>query len=430
VKSSSVREDTESSAGVTFRNFSWLAVGHYSSYVFSLVTLVLVARPLGPELYGMLTSAVAFVGLFAFLRLNGFDNVFVRNTAARPESAPELYGQMLGSKLLVGAVGLVACIAAVTLTSLTTPEKIATAAIATTLVSQSLSDLATGVFRAHNDMKWVSATNLLRQCSYIVLAVAAVYVLKSRAVGLYATLLTASYWIGAAFALVAVRRYMSRPLGVDFRPLARTTLSSGLLFTAWDVLWFLYTRVDILIIRFLIGAEAAGLYAVSMNLFDKAESPFVLLFQAVFPQAASGLKDESTVRPGQVLKWVGVVFLIGASVAIVLALATPFFIKVLLGSQYAGSAPVFRVLLLALPAYAGMAPMTLFLQATYREAVPVKLMPMRAALNVGLDVAFISAGYGILGVAYSTVVTAYVFGTTYLIVGLKSLSSSKAMMTA
>lgn len=421
-------EGVAPSVGVTARNFSWLATGYYASYALSVVTLVLIARPLGPRLYGMLTSAVAFVGLFAFLRLNGFDNVFIRETAGRPEAGPKLYGQMLGTKLIVGGAGVVACICAVAFTKLTMPEKIATAALATTLVTQSVSDLATGVFRARNDMKWVSATNLVRQCSYIALAVAAIYVLQSRAVGLYGILLTASYWIGAGFVLVAVRKSIAHPLAADFKPLPRATLASGLLFTAWDVMWFLYTRVDILIIRFLLSAEAAGLYAVSMNLFDKAESPFVLLFQSAFPQVAASMKHASTVKVSQVLRWVATFFIMGAGVAVLLGLVAPFFIHLLLGKDYAASAPVFRVLLVALPAYAGMAPVTLFLQATHRESLPVKLMPVRATLNVGLDLAFIYAGFGILGVGYSTVITAYCFGAAYLFLGLRSLSRSRAMM--
>ena len=84
-------------------NTSWLAMGNVVRLVVGLVVGILVARYLGPERYGMLSYAVAFVGLFSVLSSLGLDGIVVKELVKHPEQQDEI----LGTAIVLRAIGTV-----------------------------------------------------------------------------------------------------------------------------------------------------------------------------------------------------------------------------------------------------------------------------------------------------------------------------------
>lgn len=92
-----------------FANTSWLFVERVVRLVVVLGTGILVARYLGPELFGQLNYATGFVGLFFALTTMGLDEIVVRDLVKHPDRRDELLGtsaviKFLGSLLLVALV--------------------------------------------------------------------------------------------------------------------------------------------------------------------------------------------------------------------------------------------------------------------------------------------------------------------------------------
>lgn len=89
-----------------FANTSWLLLERVVRLVVVLGTGILVARYLGPELFGQLNYATGFVGLFFALTTMGLDEIVVRDLVKDPSRRNELLGtsaviKLLGSILLV-----------------------------------------------------------------------------------------------------------------------------------------------------------------------------------------------------------------------------------------------------------------------------------------------------------------------------------------
>jgi O-antigen/teichoic acid export membrane protein len=89
-----------------FANTSWLFLERMVRLVVVLGTGILVARYLGPELFGQLNYATGFVGLFFALTTMGLDEIVVRDLVKHPERRDELLGtsaviKLFGSLLLV-----------------------------------------------------------------------------------------------------------------------------------------------------------------------------------------------------------------------------------------------------------------------------------------------------------------------------------------
>jgi O-antigen/teichoic acid export membrane protein len=87
-------------------NTSWLFFERIIRLGVVLATGILVARYLGPELFGQLNYASGFVGLFFALGSMGLDEIIVRDLVRHPERKDELLGtsaviKLAGSVILV-----------------------------------------------------------------------------------------------------------------------------------------------------------------------------------------------------------------------------------------------------------------------------------------------------------------------------------------
>lgn len=94
------------------RNALWLSGGEFLSRLIGLGLAIYLARVLGAEGYGLIGTALAFVGYFTIFIAAGVDFHGVRDIAQQPEKLPEIVGHVLGTRLLLL---LAACIAIILL---------------------------------------------------------------------------------------------------------------------------------------------------------------------------------------------------------------------------------------------------------------------------------------------------------------------------
>ncbi|HQW87115.1 MAG TPA: flippase [Flavobacteriales bacterium] len=82
-----------------FRNTSWLFIDRVVRLVSVLVTSIFVTRFLGPELFGELNYASAFVGMFFALTSMGMEDIITRDLVRHPERRDTLLGSAAMFKL-------------------------------------------------------------------------------------------------------------------------------------------------------------------------------------------------------------------------------------------------------------------------------------------------------------------------------------------
>lgn len=83
------------------RNAFWLSGGEFLSRLIGLGLAIYLARVLGAEGYGLIGTALAFVGYFTIFIAAGVDFHGVRDIAQQPEKLPEIVGHVLGTRLLL-----------------------------------------------------------------------------------------------------------------------------------------------------------------------------------------------------------------------------------------------------------------------------------------------------------------------------------------
>ncbi len=92
-----------------FANTSWLFAGRIVQMIVGLFVGVYVARHLGPSQFGLLSYAMAFVGLFSVIASLGLDSIVVRELVKTPQKMNELLGtafflKIIGAILMFGAI--------------------------------------------------------------------------------------------------------------------------------------------------------------------------------------------------------------------------------------------------------------------------------------------------------------------------------------
>lgn len=95
------------------RNFFSLAVGEGLSKLLGLLTTVYLARALGPDHFGIIGFAIAFVGYFTLLGGQGLEWFATREVARHPGRLPDLVNNVVTFRLGVASVATAAYVAAV-----------------------------------------------------------------------------------------------------------------------------------------------------------------------------------------------------------------------------------------------------------------------------------------------------------------------------
>src|SRR5215470_17155580 len=94
-------------------NSGWLLADKIVRGGVGLVITVWMARYLGPETFGLLNFAVAFVALFSAIASLGLDGIVVRELVRQPESKNEILGAALHLKLVGGGIAFILAVASI-----------------------------------------------------------------------------------------------------------------------------------------------------------------------------------------------------------------------------------------------------------------------------------------------------------------------------
>jgi O-antigen/teichoic acid export membrane protein len=400
------------------RNAGWLVGGNYASYLLSAITVVVVARPLGPSGYGLVSAVLAFIGVLSWTALTGFDRVVVRSAVREAERLEKLVNLTWGLKSVIGAAAVVAIlVAAWVVPGLSQAERIGISIASVTLVISPMIGTLSTVFQVHEQMQWMPLVGLARQVVYIVGAGGLIVVFGAKPLVVVIAFVVA-YAVALVLTQTLASRWMKPRVDFRFKELDPAFVKAGALFTYIGFFSFLYTKVDILMIRWMSDLTQVGLYAAALTLFSRLSSTTDLFSIAFFPQIVREAKAGKLVLADM---WRGVVALaaIGAAVAGLGALVAPWIVPFVLGKAFAGSVEPFVWLLVALAVSMPFYPLILLFQARGKEATLAKIVPMRAVLNVAIDAFVLSRGWGISAVAVGTLVTSLIYYAVLAIVAAR-----------
>jgi PST family polysaccharide transporter len=323
-------------------NSGWLLFDKAIRMVFGLTVGVLVARYLGPERFGQLNYAIAFVALFSALATLGLDNIVVRDLVRKPETTSKLLGSAFSLKLVGGVFALTMAESTILLLR---PAESTTHWL--------VGILAVGaIFQAFDVLDFLLQSTIQSKFTVIarVLAFIVFALVRLSLIYLHADLV-AFAWAAtgeialAAVGLIFVVKRVFRNISLGFGDLMNMR---GLLVESWPFMLstfaiMLYMRIDQVMLASVAGENEVGLYSAALRLSEI----WYVIPMAIVSTVAPSLTATRSQSMSQYYRRIQQLFTMLTRIAYLIALpmsvlSTPLVVFVF-GSHYAGAGPILAV---------------------------------------------------------------------------------------
>ncbi len=329
-------------------NTGWLFVLRMLRLVFAFFVGIWLARYLGPEKFGTLSYALAFVVLFSPLAHLGLNGPVVREIVNDPDRKDEILGTTFFLRLSGGIVCFVAAVAVITIIR---PGD--------TLSRNLVTVIALGpIFTAFESIDiWFQSRVQVKYAVYakstglVIANLAKIYFIVT------AASLIAFAWVSAleivvgAVGLLIVYRYRGYFIGAWRFSLGR---ARSLLRISWPMilsgtLWMIYLRIDQVMLREMVSDEAVGVYSTAVRISEVWYFLPVIVSTSLFPELVKSKQIGEGVYRSAYQKVYD--FLAWTSMPIVIALtflAGPV-IRLLYGDAFAAGGVILAILIWSSP---------------------------------------------------------------------------------
>ena len=269
-------------------NTSWLIAEKVIRLAVGLFVGVWVARYLGPEQFGTLSYAQAFVGLFGAVATLGMDGIVIKHLVKDEGNSDLLLGTAFTLKLLSAMVALVfICIVAVT-TSNDNKDIIIITIIASALVFQSL-NVIDFYFQSKVLSKYIVLVNLISQLIVSMIRIALILT--------NAPLIAFAYVIMFDAIILAVGYiYVYKHKNLSFRQWKFNKLTaSEILKYSWPlalsgIVISIYMKIDQVMIKEMLGNSSVGHYAAAVKISEAWYFVPIAINSSLFPAIINAKK--------------------------------------------------------------------------------------------------------------------------------------------
>ncbi len=389
-------------AGRVVRNALWLLISQGGTRLIGFVLGTVLARYLGAGDFGAYMFVMTYVSYFGFLADAGLGRYLIRDVARDRAQQQRVLAHVLALRLVLGVVCYVAMVVVAWLT--------ATAAVPAGFVAIAGLSLFTGAaagalasaFNAREEMRVSALFGLLSSVT------TAAFVLGAAAgrAGLAGLIIAtaAANLPPLLFLLWSWRRRAGGPrLAVDLR-FWRHALRESYPYAILGFIGLVYFRMDALMLAWMQGAEATGIYTAAYRLLDAATDIPGVLVAAAFPAFARlHQQPRATLRRAHratfmLLAAAGVPVMAGMMV-----LAGPV-VSLLYGSAFQESVTVLRLLSVAVFLIFADTANTMVLYSGDRMRLVMLLSVVTTAANLGLNFLLIPR-YSYNGAAVATILS-------------------------
>lgn len=324
----------------------WSAVSTGARFGLQLVAQVVLARTLGPEIFGVFAIGMVVLTFANFVSGFGFSWSLLQRTTLKDEDIRFAWTW----QVMVGILTMVALYLLAPLLAQYFREPRAQAVIEWLALACLLTAAAApATYLLQRDLNF-RAVGLIQVGSY-----AAGYV----AVGMPMALtgwgtgaLVAAWLVQAAVQLVAgywLKPHPVRPL--LWYPGAASAMGTGRMVFLTNIINWVLNNMDRILIGRMLNAQALGLYNVAYNLATMPNTLLLGALQPAFLAAGARLQNEPRRLGNAYVQMLATVLVLGLPAFVFLACISPDLVSLLYGPQWSGASWVLGILFLSMPAY-------------------------------------------------------------------------------
>lgn len=326
------------------KNVFSLGLVQVANYVFPFISVPIVSRIIGPDKFGVINFAAAFMTYFTLLINFGFDLSATRAIASGRNDLEErnkIFNQVLLAKILLLAVSVVLFLISLYAVPQLREEK--AVAVFSFLLCISWVITPNWLYQGMQELSRIAIFNLATKIIFTVIILLVIreksdYIWQPLAIGI------AQIVVGVFSFAYAIHKYRVSVKLPQLGPVLDLLWSERVIFFSMVVI-NLYTTTNVVLLGFLQSSEEVGYYTAGYRLITIIQTLIAVpLSQSLFPFVGTAFSQSREKGLEVVKQLFPIVTLITLSAALLLWLFGPLVISVFYGSKFAPSVMVFRIL--------------------------------------------------------------------------------------
>jgi len=327
-------------------NIGWQVADNLVRMGVGLLLGIWVARYLGPEQFGLLSYALAFVALFSPLAMLGLDDIVVRNLVRDPAAQDVTQGTSFVLRLVGGTASLLISIAVIVALRPADPQSWWLVAI---FSSGALFQAFFIIELWFNSQVQAKYPVLAKNAAFLISALGKIILIVMQAPLIAFAWISLFETVAAAIGLVIVYRYKGHHIRAWF---GRLRVAIDLLKDSWPLLFsciviVIYLRIDQVMLGEMAGSQAVGVYTVAVRLAEVWFFFSAAVYWSVLPSLIEARAASETLFYERLQKYYNLMALAAYAVAIPVMLLARWMVLALFGEPYAQAGPMLAVLIWA-----------------------------------------------------------------------------------
>lgn len=394
---------------IYLHNILWIMGDKIANLIVGFLVIVIMARYLGPEDFGIFSYAISVVALFSAAGHIGLSGLVVREIVKKPDERGVILGTTLGLKFIGMALGYTLLLIYGIIYEGVSSIEFTVLAIAGVVLLFRPFDVIDFWFQAFVQARYVTYARITGLAVSSVLKLLFVLLGFSVSYFVVANLIQA---IAVTLAFLYLYKLKSNLKVSEWSfswAKAKDLFSQGWVVYLGSIFAVIYLKVDQVMIRWLEGSEAVGIYAVAAQFSEAWYFVPVAIVTSFFPKLIN-LKEENPEQFNKRLQQLfDLLFIMALGVAVVITFLSDWLVIFFFGVSYGDSASILVIHI--------WAAIFIFMRAAFSKWILIEnalvfsliTQGAGALVNVLLNYLLIPR-FGVQGAAYATLIS-YAFAS-------------------
>ena len=372
--------DSGRAGGLAIRGGGLRTLSYFGAMLLSLASVPFMTRHLGEADYGVYVTVSSIIFIIGGATEAGLTNLGMREYAVRDGLARiDLMRNLVGLRIVLTVTGVALAVALTAATGAGHAVVVGTLIVGVGLLLTLTQQTYTVSLSAQLKLGWVAGLELIKHFTLSATIVVLVVVGASLVPFFFASVLAGLVMLVCT---LVVLRDDSGLLPSFHPPEWRRLLRAVLPYAIATAVGLVYFRLAIILMHYIADDDETGLYAAAFRIVETVGVIPWLLVSSGFPILVRAARDDEARLRYALQRLFEVSIVLGAGVALVVAVGAPFAIDVVAGADFEGAVPVLRLQALSL--------LTSFLVATWLYAL-LSLDELRALVVSSVLAALVAA---------------------------------------
>lgn len=386
-----------------FKNTGWMLISRIFGMVISFLSIIFIARQLGPENFGQLSYAVSFVSIFSIFAYFGIETVLYRDLIKYPDRKKEFLGTALIVKLTAGLFAAIITSGFAIFLADNDVSKILIFILTGTFIFNSF-QIITYEFQSQVKSKYPAIVSILVTLTLNILKI--FVVIGGKGVIYLASILLLESILYMIFYWSIYEKILGEKIN---QWTFNKNIAVKLLKDSWPLIFssafaLVYARIDQVFIKHMIDAHAVGIYDSAVKIAEAWYFIPGIIVGSLFPALINAKKHSEILYRERLRKLSILLLTIATTVAIITTILAPIIIKILYGQNFMGGVIILKIYVWAnIATFLGILITNYLVAENYRKILFfISFIPM--IMNIILNLIWIPK-YGIVGSAYATLIS-------------------------